>query len=348
MPDLLLYGAYGYTGRLVTAEAARRGLPVILAGRDPAKVEALAGEHRLPWRAFDLQGGGGPEVLEGVSAVLNLAGPFSKTAAPMVDLCLAAGAHYVDITGEISVFEALHARGGEAAAAGVVLLPGAGFDVVPSDCLAAHLHRRLPSATSLQLVIGGLDDLSRGTAKTGLESIAAGTKVRRGGRIVTLDEMPRGTADLGSGLKPTVGVTWGDVATAYYSTGIPDIDVFFEANAQMERMANMPAPLRWFMGTGAGQWLGGRAIDRMPAGPSEEVRETVRAVLVGEARDAGGAAVVSEMTTPEAYKLTSLTALETARRVAEGQAAPGYHTPSTAFGPDFVLSFSGVSRRDLG
>ena len=205
MPDLLLYGAYGYTGRLVTAEAARRGLPVILAGRDPAKVEALAGEHRLPWRAFDLQGGGGPEVLEGVSAVpeprRSLLEDGCADGGPVPGCGRALRRHHWR---NISVRGVARARRRGAAAAGVVLLPGAGFDVVPSDCLAAHLHRRLPGATSLQLVIGGLDDLSRGTAKTGLESIAAGTKVRRGGRIVTLDEMPRGTADLGSGLRPTV------------------------------------------------------------------------------------------------------------------------------------------------
>src|SRR3546814_14318761 len=94
----------------------------------------------------------------------------------MASACIAAGINYVDITGEIDVFEALAARDAEAKAVGVVLLPGAGFDVVPSDCLAAHVKRRLPDATALDLVIGGLSGIRRGTARTMAASIDAGTR----------------------------------------------------------------------------------------------------------------------------------------------------------------------------
>ncbi|MGB3721213.1 MAG: saccharopine dehydrogenase NADP-binding domain-containing protein [Pacificimonas sp.] len=343
--DLIFYGAYGYTGRLVTERAVQLGLSPVLAGRDAAKVERLADEHGLRWRAFDA--GDAAAELGDAAAVLNMAGPFSQTAMPMVDACLATGTHYVDITGEISVFEALHARDNEAGAAGVVLLPGAGFDVVPSDCLAAHVARKLPGATSLQLVIGGLNQMSRGTAKTGLESIAAGTKVRRGGKIVTLEEAPRGTADLGHGLKGTVGVGWGDVATAYYSTGVPDIDVFFEASPELERMAGMSGLMRGFMGSALGQWLGRKAIDRMPAGPDADTRETARGVMLAEVWDDAGGHAAARLDIPEGYKLTSMTALEAVRRVAAGDVAAGYRTPSTAFGPDFIMGFQGVSRSDL-
>ena len=275
MSALLLYGAYGYTGRLIVERAAARSVPLILAGRDENKLRPLGERHGCEVRAFGLSAA--TESLGGVTTVLNAAGPFSKTAAPMVDACLAAGANYVDITGEIDVFTALHARGNEALAKGIVLLPGAGFDVVPSDCLAAHVHRRLPDAEWLSLVIGGLEELSRGTAKTAVESIGKGTVVRRGGEFVTLDKPPRGTVDLGNGLTPTIGMSWGDVATAYYSTGIPDIDVFFEASEQLERATGLSAPTRWFMGTALGQWLAQKAIDRMPPGPDETTRETAPA-----------------------------------------------------------------------
>ncbi len=343
--ELIFYGAYGYTGRLVTARAVKLGMSPILAGRNPAKVERLASEYGLRWRAFDA--GNAADQMDDAAAVLNMAGPFSQTAMPMVEACLRTGTHYVDITGEISVFEALYARDHDARAAGVVLLPGAGFDVVPSDCLAAHVARKLPSATSLQLVIGGLSEMSRGTAKTGLESIAVGTKVRRGGEIVTLDAVPRGTADLGHGLKGTIGVGWGDVATAYYSTGVGDIDVFFESSPELERVAGMSGLMRGFMGSSLGQWLGRKAIDGMPAGPDAETRETARAIILAEAWDDAGGHAAARLDTPEGYRLTSMTALEAVRRVATGGVAAGYHTPSSAFGPEFVLGFQGVSRADL-
>src|SRR6187402_1304471 len=104
----------------------------------------------------------------------------------MVDACLAERVPYLDITGEIAVFEAAAARDAEAKAAGVVLLPGAGFDVVPSDCLAAHLKRRLPSATSLALAFQVLGGVSRGTATTAVENLARGGMVRRAGKLVAV------------------------------------------------------------------------------------------------------------------------------------------------------------------
>jgi short subunit dehydrogenase-like uncharacterized protein len=118
-------------------------------GRNLAKVNAVARPLGLKARAFDL---GDPNRLDAaikdVSVVLCVAGPFSATSRPMADACLRNCVHYLDITGEIDVFEALAARDAEATARGVMLLPGVGFDVVPSDCLAAHLKHRLPDALS--------------------------------------------------------------------------------------------------------------------------------------------------------------------------------------------------------
>ena len=345
MADILVYGATGYTGRLIVERALARGIRPVLAGRSQGPVEAMARETGLPSRVFGLADAAAN--LGGIGTVLHAAGPFSATSQPMADACIAARANYIDITGEIDVFEALAARDSEAKAAGVVLLPGAGFDVVPSDCLAAHVKRRLPSATSLELVIGGLDTVSRGTAKTMAEGIARPTRARVGGAIVDLAETPRGTADFGHGLKPTIGVSWGDVATAWYSTGIPDIRVFFEAAPELERAASLPGWLRRLMGSGPGQWLARRAIDRMPPGPDAAQRAAGKAVLMARAADDDGNMATSQLETPEGYSLTADTALETARRVTAGEVAPGYQTPATAFGPEFVLAFKGVTRRDI-
>ena len=145
MGEFLIYGANGYTGKLALQEALRRGLRPIVAGRNREALAALAAPHRLPVRAFDLADAGTvASALNGVALVLHCAGPFSATCAPMLEGCLAVGAHYLDITGEVDVFAHCHAQDARAKAKGIVVLPGSGFDVVPTDCVAAMLKRELP------------------------------------------------------------------------------------------------------------------------------------------------------------------------------------------------------------
>jgi short subunit dehydrogenase-like uncharacterized protein len=352
MTDLMIYGATGFTGTLVADHAAGAaggsGPPPTLAGRNEAKVRALAERLGLPWTAFDLADRSAlPARLRDVKTVLNLAGPFSETAAPLAGACLASGTHYVDITGEIAVFEHLAGLDAEARAAGVVLLPGAGFDVVPSDCLAAHLKRRQPDLRRLRLSLSGLTRASRGTARTAVEALGKGTLVRRGGRIVDLASPPRGQADFGKGPVDTIGVSWGDVATAWHSTGARDIDVLFEASLPLRVAARVPQGLRPALRSRPVQHTLKRLVDRLTRDPSAEGRDAGHAVLLGEGWDGAGARVASLMRTPDPYALTARTALAIARRVAAGGVGAGFHTPSTAFGPDLALDFDGVERTDL-
>jgi short subunit dehydrogenase-like uncharacterized protein len=317
MPDLMIYGATGFTGALVADRAREdRGAAPLLAGRDAAKVEAFAARRDMPWATFGLDDPAGlRRQLEGVRVVLNCAGPFSRTAAPLVAACLDTGTHYVDITGEIAVFEHLAAQDAAARRAGLVLLPGAGFDVVPSDCLAAHLKRRQPGMRRLRLSISGLTRPSRGTARTALEALGRGTPVRRGGEIVELATPPRGRADFGAGPVETFGIGWGDVATAWHSTGAPEIEVLFEASAPLRLVSHVPAPL---LRSAPVRGLLTRLVDRTAHGPSATLRRSGRARLLGEGWDAAGTRVAALMETPEPYALTACTALAIARRVAAG------------------------------
>jgi short subunit dehydrogenase-like uncharacterized protein len=328
--------------------ARAQGLQPILAGRDAAKTRAVAALHGFEWRAFDLAESAKLDAaLNEVDCVLHIAGPFSSTSRPMADACLRTRRHYLDITGEIDVFEALAARSAQAKTRGVMLLPGVGFDVVPSDCLAAHVHRQLPDATRLFLAIGGLNKPSRGTAKTAVESIALGTRARRGGRIVHLPDTPRASADFGAGPVPTVAVSWGDVATAWHSTQIPEIDVHFQASRQVEQMTRLGPLARFMLASRLGQRLAKAAVDRQPEGPSDAERASGHAVLVAEVSNAKGRTVRSRLRTPEGYTLTAMTAIAIARRVLAGDFKPGFQTPSLAYGADFILQFEGVTREDL-
>ena len=345
---ILIYGATGYTGKLTARTAKSQGLSPILAGRNQAKVKELAEELGFEWRAFDLSETAKLEsALSEVAVVLHIAGPFSATSKLMTDACLRTTTHYLDITGEINVFEALAARDAEAKMAGVMLLPGVGFDVVPSDCLAAHIKRRLPDASDLKLYIGGLGNMSRGTAKTMVEGVAQGTSIRRNGEIEKIEGAHEDQCDFGSGASTTFAVSWGDVSTAFYSTKIPNIEVHFEANRDMQRMIKMPAMLKAFLGFSFMQKFLKRQIDRQPEGPTDDQRANGYAILIGVGRNGKGETVRSRLRTPEGYSLTALTGLAIAKRVAKGDFKPGFQTPSLAYGADLILDFPGVSREEL-
>lgn len=345
---ILLYGATGYTGRLIAEQAAKRHIDIVLAGRDAEGVAAVARPLGLPHAAAPLNNPAALDrLLAGFAVVLHVAGPFSATSRPMVEACLRNRVHYLDITGEIAVFEQCAALSDRALAAGVMLMPGVGFDVVPTDCLAAHAARRLPDATGLTLALSGLNAMSRGTAKTSVESIAKGTAVRRGGKLVEIDGVPRRSFDFGKGPRASVGVSWGDVSTAYHTTGIPDVEVFFETTPELARMLGLPKFARKLMGTAPLQYILKRAIDRMPAGPDAQHRQTARATLLAEARNAAGQVVRSRLEVIEPYALTVETALLIAGKAAAGDVRPGFSTPAGAYGPDLVLAIDGCRRDDL-
>lgn len=345
---VMIYGATGYTGQLVVDECLAQGMRPLIAGRDAAGVKALAERHGLEWRAAPLDDAAALDrALAGATVVIHCAGPFFRTSRPMADACLRNRVHYLDITGEIAVFETLAARDVEARAAGVMLLPGVGFDVVPTDCLAAHLKRRLPTATSLALAFHGGSGLSRGTATTMAENAGGPGAVRRGGRIVPVPPGWRTRRiDFGDKERLTVTIPWGDVSTAFHSTGIPDIEVYVAVPPSAVRSLRFS---RWIAPLLRTAWVRGRlvaAIRRRPPGPSPDERARASAALWGEARDAAGKTVVSRLRTPDGYTLTAKTAALAARRVLGGGAVPGFQTPSRAFGADFILLVPGCTRAD--
>ncbi len=348
MGQFLIYGASGYTGELTARMAAARGLKPVLAGRNAAAFGPLARELGLEARVFSL---GEPVALDaglaGIDVVLHCAGPFAHTSKAMADACLRTKTHYLDITGEVVVFESLFARDAEAKAAGVLLLPGAGFDVVPSDCLAAHLKRRLPGATHLALAFQSTGGLSRGTATTMIEGIDKGGLVRRDGKLKRVPSAWKTRSiDYGRGPRASVTIPWGDVSTAFHSTGIPNIEVYLAAPAASRIGMKLTRVLGPLLGSAPVQRFLKARVRTGAAGPSAEVRARARCYLWGEAVDASAGFATSRLQTPEGYTLTALTSLAIVERVLAGGVPIGFQTPSLAFGPDFVLGIEGVSRQD--
>jgi short subunit dehydrogenase-like uncharacterized protein len=349
----LIYGATGYTGALVAREAVRRGQRPVLAGRNREAVARLAQELGLASRVFDLDD---PAALERglagpprIDAVLHCAGPFVHTSAPMVRACLAARAHYLDITGELTVFETVLAAGPASRDAGVVLMPGVGFDVVPSDCLAARLADALVDASELDLAFAAdRGTFSRGTLKTMVESLPEAGAVRRGGKIVAVPiAHDVREIEFGCGRRWAMTIPWGDVSTAYHTTGIPNIRVYTAAPPRSVRRARRLGAVLPLLGWRPVKRLLQRAIVHRVSGPPPEVRETARVYLWGEARNAAGARVTATLETPEAYRLTAESAVECVLRVLAGRVQPGSWTPGRAFGPHFAAELPGVIEGEL-
>ena len=343
----LIYGANGYTGELITRFAVERGMKPLLAGRNAIAIEALAKKHHLDYQVFSLDEGYRIDnVLQSVDMVLHCAGPFSRTSRPMVEACLRNKKHYTDITGEIAVFEGCAAQDKKAQEAGIMLMPGVGFDVVPTDCLAKHLKERLPTATRLSLAFYGVGRLSHGTQATMIMNIGKGGAIRRDGKITGVPAAWKTREiDFGEVTKSGVTIPWGDVATAFYSTDVPNIEVYTVVPPSNLKMMKASRYLGWLLATKPFQDY---LQKKIPAGgPSDAEREKGKTLLWGEASDRNGNRVESRMQGPEGYTITAIAALNIAQKILDGKFTPGYQTPAKAYGADLVLEINGMTRQDV-
>ncbi|MEO5558233.1 MAG: saccharopine dehydrogenase NADP-binding domain-containing protein [Dokdonella sp.] len=347
MDRILIYGANGYTGVLIAEEAVRRGLKPILAGRNRGALEALAQRLSLTCRVFDLDD---PAEIarnfDGVDLLLNCAGPFSKTAAPLLEACLVQKAHYLDITGEIAVFALCHHAQPRARRQGIVVAPGVGFDVVPTDCVAAMLKRRLPDAIDLVLAFEAGGSASPGTAKTSVEGLANGGRARIAGELV---EVPLAwktrTFERDGKQRIAMTIPWGDVYTAYVSTGIPNVTTYMAVSPQTISRMRWMRHLKPLLGLAPVQsFLKSRAA--AVAGPDAQRRESTICHIWGEARNAAGTQAQLALVTPNGYALTVQSALGIVGHVLAAKPAGDYYTPSQLMGADYVLRLPGVSIRE--
>lgn len=359
-PLWMIYGAYGYTGRRIAVEARALGHRPILAGRDPRRLAELAGELGCEVRVFDL------ESLENVARhiadcmlVLNCAGPFSRTALPLVRACLHSGSHYLDITGEIDVIEALAGYHQEALCRGVGVIPAVGFDVVPTDAIAVALKKALPGAETLQLAFTSTGSLSPGTARTMWEVVRDGGRIRRKGRLrrVPLAWKSR-RISFPHGKRWAALVPWGDVASAWYSTGIPNIEVYLAMPRSAIAVLKLARPMisavaSSMHGVQAESLI--RSLLRLPPANHDSATRSIRqpqpppasrqVELWGCVVDPLGRRRTATMVTPDGYDLTVRSAIAAVERILGGDAAAGFSTPTQAFGTGFAMSLPGVDFR---
>ncbi len=345
--NFLIYGANGYTGRLIAKLAATKGMTPFIAGRNAAEIEQLGQDLGLQTIIFEIDNEDQiVQHIESFALVLHCAGPFFITARPMIRACLKAQVHYLDITGEIEIFEYAASKNEEAKSAGIVLMPGVGFDVVPSDCLAAYLASKLPEADHLELAFKGGGGISKGTAITMMENFHKGGAIRENGKIKKVPAaFESRKISFGSKEYMTTTIPWGDVSTAFYSTGIPNIKVFTATKPKVIRFMKLSNWLGWLMKLGVVKNYLRQRIAKSVSGPSEEVRESAKSLLWGRV-SYNNTFFEASLTTTEGYKLTAMTAIGSVEKLLTQSVFAGFKTPSMAFGPDFILEFEETKRED--
>jgi short subunit dehydrogenase-like uncharacterized protein len=346
--ELLIYGSYGYAGRLSARRAVREGLTPVLAGRRVEPVERLATGLGLDHRVFSLEHSSVvARQVRDVDAVLNCAGPFSATTPPLLTACLEEGTDYLAIAGNVDVLEDVAARDAEATAADVTALPGVGFNVVATDCLAGQLHDEDLDATHLTLAIDGLGTFSPGTVKSIVEHMKRPGVVRQQGRLrdVPMAWKSR-TFDFGDDSKEAVTVPWGDVSTAYYTTGIPNIETYAAVPSYAASLMERTRPVAPVLGTKPVQAVLKRLVDVAVSGPSATERARSKSRIYGHVVDDDGNQVSARLRTPDTYDVTAATAVEAAGRVLDVDVEAGFQTPASAFGPEFIYAFDGVRREE--
>ena len=349
-PKIVIYGSYGYTGKLIVQLAKEKGVEVLLAGRREDKLKTQSKETGFRFEACNIDDVNGlQKLLKDATVVLHCAGPFQFTSKEMTTACFSTSTHYLDITGEIPVFEMCSQLDVRAKAANIMLMPGTGFDVVPSDCLAAHLKTRLPDATHLELAFAGLGGgVSQGTAKTIVEGLGLGGAIRKDGKITIVPNAHSAKEiDFGEKQLWAAAIPWGDVSTAFYSTRIPNITVYTGLSPKQIKQMKRSNYLGWLLRQ---RWLKNflkKKIEQQPAGPTYESRVNSKTLLWGKVKNASNEERISLLQTPDGYSLTAITALECAKRVCEENFKVGFQTPSLAYGKDFILNFEKCERQDL-
>jgi short subunit dehydrogenase-like uncharacterized protein len=344
--DFVLYGANGYTGELIARLSKAYGLKPLLAGRNKEAIQALANDLNLEYAIIDLNDAERlDKLLKGHQLVIHAAGPFSRTAKQMVEACIRNHVHYTDINGDITCFELVKQYDKQAKAANCMLMPGVGFDVVPTDSVAKKISETQPTTTTLQLAfatIGG--SISHGTATTMAEKLGEGGAKRKNGKIVRTPLGENGMyVDFGKKQLFVMSIPWGDISTAYHTTGIPNIETFYGVKPSVFKWMKFLKYFNWLLRLDLIRKIVKKKIDQRPAGPNEKMRKEGVSLVWGKGTNDNGESKIIRLQGPEGYTFTAHSSLIIAKEILHGNWKVGYQTPAGQYGSDMVLKVPGVS-----
>jgi short subunit dehydrogenase-like uncharacterized protein len=330
MGKVMIYGGTGYTGSLMCDQANQTGLKFVLAGRTQSSVRSAANKLDVSYRVFDLTI---PKLLDsslkGISVLLNCAGPFARTAEPLVEACMRTGVHYLDTSAELSTYLLAEKYDSKAKAAKVMLMPGCGGSVAIFGCLVARALTNLntlavvDTVQQVDLALHVSGPMSRGSAITAMANSNAKCMQRLDGQLTTPDTASTAPFDFadGRGAVQCFPVTLPDLITVHKSFGISNIRTFANASGTAFPTGDLAA---------------------LPDGPTTEERDAnpYHAAVAVTLLD--GSVDRSVLRTVNGYTLIAMASVEAARRIVSGDFAPGFQTAATVFGAGFMESVPGV------
>ena len=350
---IVLYGATGYTGRLVADELERRGLEYVVSGRDEEKLTRLAEGRGATMRATPLDDDRAlRELLADASAVISCAGPFTLAGHALVRAAVDTGTHYVDSTGEQPFIKLVFdSHGAAAERAGVALVPALGFDYAPGDFiarLAARGHEPLEELVMAYAVKGF--GLSRGTMRSGLEIVKGGDVVYEDGNW---RPAPFGVFRASFDFPEPIGrqtmsrYPSGEVVTVPRHTRTKRVVSMVTTRTMAPHPALAPIlpytlpPFALTMRTPLRGVLG-RAIGALPEGPSEAERRAAEFTIVAVARGENGSERRGVVRGSDVYGLTAVTLVHGAELMsATGYDRAGALAPAAAYDPEAFLNYLG-------
>lgn len=338
----MVYGANGYSAQLIIEELIARNIKPVLAGRNEDAVKRVAKKFSCEYRIFDLNDE--PKTissLKDIHTVLNCAGPFKNTAKDMIDACLQTRTNYLDITGEMPVHAYAFGCDRQAKEKGIVILPSAGFDIIPTDCLAKRLSEQMPDAKYLKLgLLNKKGKISRGTLLTTLDFLNGTGRIRRDGKII---ESPIGeytiTVKCDNFAFNGISIPWGDVFTSYISTGIPNVEVYLGVPKIVIHFKNFLLLVIKLLKIPFVKKLVQNFIGKNFTGPDKQNRDAAETFIWGRVENEKGEMLEEVYQVMEGYNLTAKGGAECATRILNGEVKPGTHTPSLAFGSKFMDLF---------
>jgi len=339
---LMVYGANGYSAKLIIEELLSRGIKPVIAGRDKEKIITLAEQYSCEYLVFGLEEESIIDsAIKDFHTIINCAGPFKYTAKELIESCIRTKTNYLDITGEIPVFHLAFSKSEKAKESGIIIMPGVGFDIIPTDCLAKRLSEKMPDAVNLKLgFLNKKGKISRGTWLTTLEFLGGTGLIRRDGKIVE-SEIGQYSIKFKKGKISFYGLSipWGDVYTSYQSTKILNAEIYFGVPFIVYQLRKILTPLLKLFRIPLIKSITSYFIKKNLTGPDKNQRDSTKTYLWGRVENTKGEMIEEIYRIMEGYNLTALGAAECAERVLNNFVEPGTLTPSMAFGSDFLDLF---------
>ncbi|MCX6169052.1 MAG: saccharopine dehydrogenase NADP-binding domain-containing protein [Ignavibacteriales bacterium] len=341
-PSLMVYGANGYSAKLIIEELLSRKIQPVIAGRNEIALKHLAQKYNCEYKVFDLNNEDMVDAgLREIHTVINCAGPFIQTAKDLMEACLRTKTNYLDITGEMPVMHLAFALDDKAKKNGIVILPSVGFDIIPTDCLAKRLSERMPDATHLKLGFknkGG--KISRGTLLTSLGFLGRSGRIRRDGKLI---ESEIGEFYVNLKLEnfsfAGISIPWGDVYSSYHSTKIPNVEVYLAMSGFTIEFRKLFLFLLKILKNKSVKKLVSVYIKKNLTGPNKAERDSAETFVWGRVENAKGEMIEEVYQVLEGYNLTAKGAAECAIRILKNEIQSGSYTPSLAFGSKFMDLF---------